>query len=198
MPSFLLFIGLIGGSIPSVLGEAKQSGSFKKSYIPAIFFAFAFALTIGILKMTNGSLTTDIPQNILFPISGALAGISSMIPGMSISMVLMLLGVYEPLLIAVDKYEFLTIIPVGICFVAGMVLFSKLTKYFFEKHRCLGYYMVMGFMSGSLLTIILSEVHVPENALGYVLSIIAIATGIFIAMLFTKLGEKFNVSKNEG
>ena len=198
VPSYLLFIGLIGGSIPSVIGEAKQGGKFKSGYIPAMLLAFAFALTIGILKMNSGTLTADIPQNILFPVSGALAGIASMIPGMSISMVLMLLGVYQPMMAATKNLEILTMAPVGICFAAGMVLFSKLTKYVFEKHSSLGYYMVTGFMSGSLLTIILSEVRLPENTLGYILSAVAIIAGVCIATIFTKLGEKFNITKNEG
>lgn len=197
IPSYLLFIGLIGGSVPSVINEAKQGGKFKNSYIPAMLIAFAFALTIGILKMNSGSLSADIPQNILFPISGALAGMASMIPGMSISMILMLLGVYQPMMSATKSLEIFTMMPVGLCFVAGMVLFSKLTKYVFDKHRSLGYYMVTGFMSGSLMTIVLSEVRLPENVLGYVLSALAIVIGVCIATLFTKLGEKFNVSANE-
>lgn len=197
VPSFLLFVGLIGGSVPSVLKEAKTGGPFKKKYIFAIVLAFAFALTIGILKITNESLTSDIPQSILFPISGALAGISSMIPGMSISMILMVLGVYEPMMSATKNLEVWTMAPVGICFVVGMVLFSKLTKYVFDKYHSLGYYMVTGFMSGSLLTIIISEVRLPKDALGYILSALAIIIGVAVATLFNKLGEKFNVSNNE-
>ena len=86
---------------------------------------------------------------VYFPVCGAIAGVMSMVPGMSVSMVLMTLRVYEPLLNAASRFDFATIVPVGLAFTAGMVLFSNLTKIVFKNTAALplhGY----GLATGSL------------------------------------------------
>ena len=96
VPAYMLFMGLIGGSLPAVYSEANKDG-FKPRYIAGIICALAFALTIGMLAKSDFSLKADVSDVIYLPVCGAVAGVTSMIPGMSVSMVLMMLGAYEPL-----------------------------------------------------------------------------------------------------
>ncbi|HBL84439.1 MAG TPA: hypothetical protein DDZ99_05905 [Clostridiales bacterium] len=194
VPLFLLFIGLIAGSIPAVLREAKI-GSFKKKYIIGILFAFVFAVVIGILEKNGMSLKSDISDSIYISICGAVAGITSMIPGMSVSMILMVLGVYQPLLDAAANFDVLTMAPVVVCFIFGMILFSKLTKYVFEKYHKLGYYMVSGFMSGSVVSITINYFEMPADIFSAVVSILAFLVGVYISTVFRKMGRKFNIDK---
>lgn len=193
-PAYLLFISLIAGSIPTVLKEAS-SGVFKKRYLIGTLCAFAFALTIGMMAKfdlviaVDTSTAADMTLMFYFPICGAVAGVMSMVPGMSVSMVLMMLNVYKPLLKAAAGFDIITVLPVAICFLIGMVLFSKLTKYIFRKYRSFAYFMVLGFMAGSIISIF---PNLPVGLLNWVLSIIAVCIGIAISFTFKKLGEKFN------
>ena len=195
VPAYLLFMSLIAGSIPTVWSETKKSG-IKKIYFLASFFALLFALSVGILAKVGFSFggaesgfTSTLPY---FLICGFVSGMMSMVPGMSVSMILMMLSAYDPLLEAAAKLDVLTVVPVGLCFVVGMVLFSNITKRIFEKYRGFGFVCVMGFMTGSLISVFPG---LPNGVLDWILSFAAIFVGLSISYLFRMLGKKFNVEK---
>ena len=190
-PAYLLFIGLIAGSMPTVFEETEKP--YKAHYFIGALCAFAFAIAIGTLAKSGVVSTVQTTSSGIMPlwylaVSGAIAGVTSMIPGMSVSMMLMMLGVYEPLLKAAAKLDVLMVGPVAICFLAGMVLFSKLTKHIFQKYRNFAYFMVLGFMTGSIFNIFPA---LPVGLTEWLLSAAAIGIGIGISILFRQLGKKF-------
>lgn len=190
-PAYLLFIGLIAGSMPTVYEETRKP--FKKHYLIGLLCAFAFAIAIGTLAKSGTVSTVQTTSSDLMPLwylsmCGAIAGITSMIPGMSVSMMLMMLGVYEPLLTAAAKLDVFTVAPVAIFFLVGMVLFSKLTKYVFQKYRNFAYFMVLGFMTGSIVNIFPA---LPVDLTEWLLSAAAVCLGVGISILFRQLGKKF-------
>lgn len=210
VPAYLLFMSLIAGSIPSVIDEAKQK-PIKKRYFIGTALAFAFALTIGLLAKSQFAInidTTDITSlgmRVYLPVCGGISGMMSMVPGMSISMLLMMFGIYEPLLnlanelMLVERFftapwlsEVLIVFTIVIAFLIGMVLFSNITKRVFKKYHSLGFLMVLGFMSGSLVSVFPG---LPSGWLDWVLSVVAIAVGLSISYLFKILGKKFNVKE---
>jgi len=198
VPAYLLFISLIAGSIPTVAAQAK-AGSIKPIYALGTAAAFAIALSVGLLSRHGIALEAvatgqGIAEELYYPISGAIAGITSMIPGMSVSMVLMMLGVYEPLLNAAADLDVLTVAPVAACFACGMVLFSRVTKYVFRKWRGLGYLLVLGFMCGSLISIFPG---LPKTPIETVISILAILLGCAISYVLRKLAQKYNACEND-
>ncbi|MBR4949508.1 MAG: DUF368 domain-containing protein [Clostridia bacterium] len=208
VPSYLLFMSLIAGSIPSVIDEAKK-GSIKAKYFVGTAIALLFALTIGFIAKSEYAIAIDTANTastamkIYLPLCGGIAGMMSMIPGMSISMLLMMFSVYEPLLglakgiLSPSAWfssqwfsDVLTVATVAIAFVIGMVIFSNITKLVFEKHRSLAFLMVLGFMSGSVISIFPG---LPNGLINWVLSFVFVAIGLFISYLFKVLGKKFNV-----
>lgn len=210
VPAYLLFMSLIAGSVPTVIDEAKQE-PIKKKYFIGTVLAFAFALTIGILGKSNVAVgvetanTASLTMKIYLPVCGGIAGMMSMVPGMSISMLLMMFGIYEPLLnlatglMSPDRWfssawfgEGITVATVVAAFLIGMVLFSNITKTVFKKYHSLGFLMVLGFMSGSIVSIFPG---LPKGLLNWILSIVAIAIGLSISYLFKVLGKKFNVEE---
>lgn len=199
VPAYMLFISLIAGSIPTVFAEAK-AGLAKPVYLSGTAIAFAAALTVGFMAKHNIALAVDtsaqgLPGMLYYPMSGAVAGITSMIPGMSISMMLMMLDVYEPLLKAAAEFDVLTIAPVALCFLGGMVLFSRVTRYVFRRWRGLGYLMVLGFMSGSLVSIFPGLPETPVDAL---LTLAAITAGAAVSIALQRLARKFNIREDAG
>ncbi|MBQ7399509.1 MAG: DUF368 domain-containing protein [Clostridia bacterium] len=210
VPAYLLFMSLIAGSIPTVIGEAKKD-KIKKSFFIGTALAFAFALTIGMLAKNGQVVSFDTGDvlstymRIYLPVCGFVSGMMSMLPGMSISMLLMMFSVYEPLLsLASDVMgintwftdvwfsKILIIATVVIAFLVGMVLFSNITKRVLDKHHSLGFLMVLGFMAGSLVSVFPG---LPKGAVNWALSIIAVAIGLSVSYLFKVLGEKFNVKE---
>ena len=208
VPAYLLFMSLIAGSVPSVFEEAKKD-TLKKKYFIGTALAFAFALSIGILAKSDFAIAIDTANTqstamkLYLPACGGVAGMMSMVPGMSISMLLMMFGIYEPLLglatglMSPDNWftapwygDALTVGTVVLAFLVGMVIFSNITKTVFKKYHSLGFLMVLGFMSGSIVSIFPG---LPKGIINWVLSIVAIAIGLSISYLFKILGKKFNV-----
>ena len=195
VPSRLLFIGLIAGSLAEVLRQARCV-RFKRHYILGILSAFAIALTVGMLA--RGESTVDASQFSLWflCVAGGGAGVCSMVPGMSVSMILMLFGVYDYLLQTASSFTsdilhmISVMLPVGVCFVVGMVLFSNLTKAVFDRFPGLAYYMVFGFMCGTLIAIF--PTTLPSTVGGWAVCILMFLVGLLISGMFQFLGKKFN------
>lgn len=194
-PARLLFMGLIAGGLAEVFRQAR-SVRFKRHYIIGILAAFAIALTVGMLARGGSALETDHLSLWFLCAAGAVAGVSSMVPGMSVSMILMLFGVYDYLLQAASAFTYdlmhtiSVILPVGLCFLIGMVLFSNLTKIIFDRFPGLAYYMVFGFMCGTLFAIF--PASLPDTAGGWAVCILMFLAGLLISGMFQFLGKKFN------
>lgn len=210
VPAYLLFMSLIAGSIPTVLGEAKK-GKIKAKYFAGVACAMALALTVGFLAKAELTIAVDttntasLAMRVYLPFCGLVSGMLSMMPGMSVSMLLMMFSVYEPLLhlvtgiLSFDKWftsewytSVLTVVTVALAFLIGMVLFSNITKRVFEKHRSLAFLLVLGFMSGSVISIFPG---LPNGVLNWALSCVAIIIGVTVSYVFKVLGKKFNVKE---
>ena len=184
-PTYILFISLILGSIPAVFKKAAN-GRFKKRYLIAVAGAFAIAITLGLLERTEFIFTLATDNWIYLSLCGAVAGAVSVIPGVSVSIVLMLFGVYETLLARAAALDLLVLAPVGLFFAAGLVLFSRVVKHVFERHSLFGYWAVLGFMAGSVVGVVPA---LPGGAIEWTLSIIMFALGLGLSVMFTRLGK---------
>ena len=90
-PSVCLFIGLIGGMLPSLFREAGEQGRSKASYISmAVAMVIVFALLIS-LQVFSVVIT---PNFLWYVFCGACLALSVIAPGMSFSTLLMPLGLY--------------------------------------------------------------------------------------------------------
>lgn len=212
VPAYLLFMSLILGSVPTVVSEVtKEKQAIKPAYFAGTAVAFAFALTIGLLAKSGTVIPIDTTNvlsasmRIYVPICTFIAGMMSMLPGMSISMLLMMFSVYEPLLglasgmmskdAMFTSEWFSGMIAVGIAvvtFLVGMVLFSNITKHVMDKYHSLGFLMVLGFMFGSVISIFPG---LPSGTINWLLSLAAVVVGVSISVLFQFLGKKFNVEQ---
>ena len=195
--TYLLFMGLIAGNIPVIYKEAAQS-KLKLRYIIGAAFAFAVALCLGIarLKLGGQSDSAYVDSLLYLGICGGIAGASSMVPGISISMILMLLGVYDKLMHSAKSIDILVIAVVGICFVVAMVAFSRFTKFIFKKFGAFANYAVFGFMCGSLASIF---INLPKNdaAFSWWIGVPMILCGLAVSVVFFLLSKKLKSESNE-
>lgn len=89
-----VFVGLVIGSMPALLRESCEQG-YKKSYPAWTVLGFVFAFTLVILGLiTNAGAPRELTP-LLCMISGAIIMSGVLLPGVSISFVLLILGVYE-------------------------------------------------------------------------------------------------------
>lgn len=187
---FMLFIGLIIGNLPVVYKEARKS-KFKWYYILGTAAAIAIAFVVGISEGAGGAQAAHETTNpVYLALSGVLAGFASLVPGMSVSMILIVMGVYDYLIAAAKALDIVTIAVVGASFVLSMVLSSKLIKFVFSKFSGMAHFMVMGFLAGSVGGIFFTLPKGGSNLAGIIMLVI----GLAISLMFVHLGKKVNIA----
>ncbi len=195
-PTILFFLGLIIGGIPLITKNVKGK-KIKPSYIIAFLITFGFVLGLYFLGGNghNASLETLNPISIfLLFIVGIITACTMVIPGISGSMVLMLIGYYEPLINTAASlstlknigHDLVIVIAAGMGVLVGIVLISKILEYLFNKYKTGTYYAIIGFLLASIIVLILPlKLNIPIIQL--IIGIILFIIGIFAGY---KLGDK--------
>lgn len=144
LPTMLLFVGLISGGLPSLYSSINIKKHFFYVIIPIIFMLMmTMSSVIETGQIVNANFIT------LFFV-GAIEAFAMVIPGISGTAFLMLIGYYETIMKAYGTFNLSILIP----FLWGASLFAllfvKLVSYMLSKHREKSYAMIFGFASGSL------------------------------------------------
>lgn len=206
IPTTLFFVGLVLGGIPLLYGKVKDNTTEKKkisNYI-IMFITFAIVIFMGLADKIFESGTDVILTNlsiggyIILFIVGIVTAATMVIPGVSGSLVLMLLGYYYPVISLIKEIThfnnlFSNLITAGIFglgIIIGIVLISKLIEFLFAKYETKTYYGVLGFIFASIIAIPIvsfSSIELIVNPLQIVIGMIMLVIGAIIAY---KLGEK--------
>ena len=138
------FFGLV---LASIVYVGKQIKTTAKDF--KLFLAMAIGAVVAYLITTiNPSETSD--TNLFLFFAGALAICAMILPGISGSFILVIIGAYSPVLEALNTLNIKKIVLFGAGAVVGLLSFSKLLKWLFEKYHRLTLAVITGFMIGSL------------------------------------------------
>lgn len=205
IPTSLFFVGLVLGGIPMLLAKVKNTKELKSasSYIIALItFSIVIIMACSDLIFGTGLKISLSNMNlfgyILLFLVGIVAAATMVIPGVSGSLVLMLLGYYYPVIKLIKELTslknvgsnilILGVFGVGVLF--GIVAISKLLEYLFKKHEVKTYFGVLGFIFASVLAIPISTIlnnTITFDIVQILIGIIFMGIGCVISY---KLGEK--------
>ena len=145
-----IFIGLILGSIPSLIKESTSKVNFKPYYLIFTLITLFLGIFLVILEQ-NVSKFNDTDYNFLFLIiSGFFMSAGIIIPGVSNTLILMFLGIYELYLDAVSIIYLPFLFPLLIGIFLGSIFFMKLTKFLLDKFYPQTFFAIIGFTLGSV------------------------------------------------
>ncbi len=201
LPTNCLFIGLIVGGFPAMWKKVKGTKVKLGHILAGILF---FVIVAGFAALGNGEgksadLTFSLVSVIKLFFVGIIASATMVIPGVSGSMMLMLMGYYGPIISAIKNFiEALLsfnvpvlletmgiLVPAGIGIVVGIVVIAKLIELIFKKIPLYAYWAIIGLIVASPVAIILLN-HFPAITVGSILiSILLFAAGFVVSM---KLG----------
>lgn len=149
-----IFIGFILGSIPALLKEVNKKQKMKPFY----WLFFLLSLFIGVFCFfLEHSLSIQTLENVNFlylVFCGFLMSVGIIVPGVSSTIILMLLGVYPFYLSSVSSLYFPILIPIGIGVILGSFCFMKLTKFLLENFYAPTFYCIIGFTLGSIFVLL--------------------------------------------
>lgn len=196
-PTVLFFVGLILGGIPLLWNKAKAA---KGKWSNWLVFGITFVIVLAFAFLKSGNYVVSLNNLNLFGyiylfIVGIISAATMVIPGISGSFVLMLLGYYEPIVNTIRDltnfsllgHNLLILIPFGLGIIIGIVLIAKLIEYLLHRYPVKTYYGVLGFVIASLVAIIKPILITTPSIIEIVIAVILIITGGLIAY---KLGDK--------
>ena len=134
------FLGLIAASILQLLRETPLR-------FAATFGVLGAALGVAVATLAAASANPGLPQ---FFLGGAVAVTAWILPGISGSLVLLLLGLYEPFVAAVNGFQFDILAATGAGMAIGLLAFAKAVSFLLRRHRAQVIAALTGLMAGSM------------------------------------------------
>lgn len=149
-----IFIGLILGSLPSLLKESTSKDKFKPYYLLFTLFSLLLGIFLVLLEK-NLSLTssTNTFSFLFLVFSGFLMSAGVIIPGVSSTLILMLLGIYEFYIDAISSLYLPFLIPLAIGLFIGSIIFMKITQFLLDKFYTETFFTIIGFTIGSIFVL---------------------------------------------
>ncbi len=198
----LCFVGLVVGGLPAMWKNVKGN-KIKPGHMIAFVAFFAVVVIMAFMGEANGSaadLSFNVVNVVKLFVIGVVAAATMVIPGVSGSMVLLLLGYYNPIISTISDFfsalkdfdidglikGFGILFPFGIGVLVGIFAIAKLIEIIFAKFPLYAYWAIIGLIVASPIAIIAMGEFATIGVLTIVGGIIALAAGFIVAM---KLGE---------
>ncbi len=148
-----LFVGLMAGTLPSVIHTAKKQG-FRWWYL--LPMAAAATATVW-LSCTDAFVYTGGEAGLTFPVMllcGAVLGFGTIVPGVSSSFLLMGAGLYDAVLDTIRTVNIPRFIPLAIGFAVFVLAFAKLIHLLYRKAYGFVSFLICGLLLGSVYPVI--------------------------------------------
>ena len=182
---YIIFTFFILGTIPHLFNEALKDG-FRKLYI--IPFVISFLIGISLLFFDSENLNYTINYSLVYFIKyfviGIILSFSTIIPGVSSTVLLSLLGLYGIYIYSISSFNLFVLIPVLIGFIITTFFISKAINYFLENFYGYTYFSILGFVLSTVPCLLKVDIVFNFNLIS------TIATGIiafFITYYFFKV-----------
>lgn len=153
-PMMYFFLGAIGGGIPTLV---KKAGVKRFSPVLLLHVAGGFLLVwlcslIPKGLVDQGTAITWVTF-LWMVLAGVIVAVALVLPGISTSHMLLMLGLYEMTLSAIKDFHFGLLIPLIIGAVGGTLATTRLLENLMNRHPQGTYLWIVGFVLGSVLTV---------------------------------------------
>lgn len=198
----LLFVGLVLGGIPEILKPIRTERVNLVRILAFVFFFFLVAV-LPLLNISGEEAVMDMSVSTavkMFGI-GVISAATMVVPGVSGSMILLLLGYYQPLLDeitgCINGFLFmnadqmirgiLILAPAAAGLGVGIIVIAKIVEYLLEHYKVTTYWGILGLIIASPVGILMEMHNVSVNAAAVVTGILAFLAGLLVA---NRLGDK--------
>ena len=209
-PTMSFFIGLIAGIIPHIFSKVKERGQrLKPKEILLILVPFIILLVISGLKGVSVANPAeainniDIPYMIFIFFAGIIAAAALVIPGISGSFVLLLLGIYPLIIYSVSSIRLFladisniqlminickVLAPLALGVIIGGLSMARLIEKLLKNYRKIIYSVILGLLLGSVC-VLFKEPMVYKSGMTAIIiiaGIISLSLGCFISFRIGK------------
>ena len=203
LPTNTLFIGLILGGLGPLLKKVDRK-KINAAAVIAFIVLFALIIWLGIQRKDSiqnaESIDMNALQMLLMVFIGMIASATMIIPGVSGSLVLMLLGYYKPVVNALSTVKdglfsmdfsllgqpALMLLPFLLGIVLGIFGVAKLIEWLTARYPTPTYCGVLGLVVASPISLLIQTDMSGAAVLTVVISIVTLAAGFASAYLLAK------------
>lgn len=198
LPTNFAFIGLILGGLPAIFKRVNM----REAKVPGLILFLLFLALVVVLPLLSPPEMRTVDHSLgtallMIPL-GAIASTTMVIPGVSGSMILMLLGYYNSVINAMndlrsrDWSSLMILAPYAIGLVLGIVFIAKLMNYLLREHAALTFCAIFGLVVGSPVTLLMQnrECFPLANGETWIASIVCLVIGFMIAWFMSTLDNQ--------
>lgn len=190
------FAGTILGTLPTLI---KTSTSKTKRDKIDLFWFFTMFIGGGLFLFFMNQILGTIPANFLgFFIAGILIALGVLVPGLSPSNLLIILGLYTPMLQGFKTFDPLVFIPIALGGIVSILVFSKVMENLIKNYHSRVYHFILGIVLASTVLILIPNPSVPDSisyqgitSLEMFLSVILFILGCLLALWMSKLEDQY-------
>lgn len=198
-PMFMgfLFMGIVAGSIPFLI---KKAGVKKFTYHSILYPVIGILIVLGINLIPRDLLTVEGISPVLFYAIliafGLFSSIALVLPGISFSHMLVVLGIYVMFTDAIKNIDILFIAVFGISLLIGILLTTKFLGKLMTNHPMASYLVIIGFVIGSF-TVFVEQLPVGFGQIALCALLFAVGFCVMFAISKTEnIKEMLKAKKN--
>lgn len=180
------FLGLIIGVLPFLFTKSEAKRNFNTPHYLLVLLGIAIVAPMMFLQTGEGAIITEFTTStyIWLFVSGFIASAAMILPGISGSFVLLVIGSYATIISAINDRNLLVIFITGVGILLGILLMSKVIHKLFAKFPIATYAVVIGMVIGSIFVIFPGF---PATTPGIVGCVVTFAIGLLSAYLLGKV-----------
>lgn len=195
VPTKMFLVGIIFGSMPMLKRESTRDSKLKAINIIPFLIALGIMVVMFFVKdAESGSAQRDFSFILAVKLffAGIVASVSMVIPGISGSLMMTVMGLYETVITSIKEFNLPLLLPAGLGIAVGLVGGAKLISVLLSKCRQTTYCAIIGLIVGSVLTIFPSGFKF--NTQGFI-GIAMLIAGVILPLLFDKKDSQLNEGK---
>jgi putative membrane protein len=183
--TYYFFLGLIVGILPFLFRESNKQGSFKGHHF--LFLGIGIIVMFLLPDNNGGGIVIQelsFSTYILLFFAGFLASAAMILPGISGSFVLVVIGVYKTVIHAVSTFDVKILFVVALGIGIGIILMSKVIHYCLKYFHTATFSFIIGLVIGSIYVIFPGW---AQNVTILVSSVVVFAGGLLVAYMLGKV-----------
>lgn len=178
------FLGAVIGGIPELYKKTKET-KLSLASILYLILGVVIVLSIGFIPISNIDISagSGLGHYFMLLVTGVIIALALVLPGISTSHMLLVLGMYDSMLIAITEFDVLYIGILGISTLIGIFLITKPLEWTMNKFPYQTYCIIIGFVLGSTSEIFEEKIlpAIPGGAgLGWWIPALISAVIVFI------------------
>ena len=154
MPMMYFFLGAVAGGVPLIFSQAQIKKITWKTVICIIIGIIAVFL-IGLIPegTFQSEMDAGLTSSLLLILAGIFAAVALVLPGISVSYLFLVMGMYDEIMRAISTFYLPFLLPLGIGLLLGVILTTKILETAMHRYPQPTYLIILGFIFGSMVQV---------------------------------------------